>query len=150
MLGLEKKDFTLLLIVTVMVIFAPFVLNPFPEGTAMAQMFNAGYPDLMQRFAIFGILVIGFNILFGLTGYLSFGHAAFLGAGSYAGVWMLKLLTVNIIPAILVSTVVAGLFAVFIGFISLRRSGIYFSILTLAFAQMSFALAASVLTPITG
>ncbi|MGB4316914.1 MAG: branched-chain amino acid ABC transporter permease, partial [Planktomarina temperata] len=88
MLGLEKKDFTLLLIVTVMVIFAPFVLNPFPEGTAMAQMFNAGYPDLMQRFAIFGILVIGFNILFGLTGYLSFGHAAFLGAGSYAAVWM--------------------------------------------------------------
>ena len=90
MLGLEKKDFTLLLIVTMMVIVAPFVLNPFPEGTAMAQMFNAGYPDLMQRFAIFGILVIGFNILFGLTGYLSFGHAAFLGAGSYAAVWMLS------------------------------------------------------------
>ncbi|MEM7379227.1 MAG: branched-chain amino acid ABC transporter permease, partial [Pseudomonadota bacterium] len=84
------------------------------------------------------------------TGYLSFGHAAFLGVGSYAGVWMLKLLTINVIPAIVVSTVVAGLFSVLIGYISLRRSGIYFSILTLAFAQMSFALAASVLTPITG
>ena len=46
----------------------------------MAQ-FNAGYPDLMQRFVIFGIFAIGFNILFGLTGYLSFGHAAFLGVG---------------------------------------------------------------------
>ena len=46
----------------------------------MAQ-FNAGYPDLMQRFVIFGIFAIGFNILFGLTGYLSFGHAAFLGRG---------------------------------------------------------------------
>ena len=44
----------------------------------MAQ-FNAGYPDLMQRFVIFGIFAMGFNILFGLTGYLSFGHAAFLG-----------------------------------------------------------------------
>ena len=85
-----------------------------------------------------------------LTGYLSFGHAAFLGAGSYAGVWMLKLLTINVIPAIIVSTIIAGIFALIIGFISLRRSGIYFSILTLAFAQMSFALAASVLTPITG
>ena len=128
---------------------APVLLNPFPENSALAQ-FNAGYPDLMQRFVIFGIFAIGFNILFGLTGYLSFGHAAFLGAGSYAGVWMLKLLTINVIPAILISTVVAGLFAILIGYISLRRSGIYFSILTLAFAQMSFALAASVLTPITG
>ena len=104
----------------------------------------------MQRFLIFGIFAIGFNILFGLTGYLSFGHAAFLGAGSYAGVWMLKLLTINVIPAIVISTLVAGVFSLFIGYISLRRSGIYFSILTLAFAQMSFALAASVLTPITG
>jgi len=149
MLGLTKKDASLLIAVAVLVALAPIFLNPFPENSALAQ-FNAGYPDLMQRFVIFGIFAIGFNILFGLTGYLSFGHAAFLGAGSYAGVWMLKLLTVNVIPAILISTVVAGLFAILIGFISLRRSGIYFSILTLAFAQMSFALAASVLTPITG
>jgi branched-chain amino acid transport system permease protein len=130
-------------------VLAPIFLNPFPEQSALSQ-FNAGYPDLMQRFVIFGIFAIGFNILFGLTGYLSFGHAAFLGAGSYAGVWMLKLLTINVIPAIILSTAVAGVFALIIGFISLRRSGIYFSILTLAFAQMSFALAASVLTPITG
>ena len=149
MLGLEKQDANLLFTVGVLVLLAPIFLNPFPEGSALAQ-FNAGYPDLMQRFVIFGIFAIGFNILFGLTGYLSFGHAAFLGAGSYAGVWMLKLLTINVIPAIVISTLVAGVFALLIGFISLRRSGIYFSILTLAFAQMSFALAASVLTPITG
>ena len=149
MLGLEKKDANLLIAVGVLVLLAPIFLNPFPEGSALAQ-FNAGYPDLMQRFVIFGIFAIGFNILFGLTGYLSFGHAAFLGAGSYAGVWMLKLLTINVIPAIIISTLVAGVFALLIGFISLRRSGIYFSILTLAFAQMSFALAASVLTPVTG
>jgi ABC-type branched-subunit amino acid transport system permease subunit len=149
MLGLAKKDFSLLLVVIVMTMAAPFLLNPFPAGSELAQ-FNAGYPDLMQRFVIFGIFAIGFNILFGLTGYLSFGHAAFLGAGSYAAVWMFKLLGMNVIPAILASTAVAGLFAIFIGFISLRRSGIYFSILTLAFAQMMFALAASVLTPITG
>jgi len=149
MLGLSKKDMGLLLLVLVLIAAAPILLNPFPEGSKFAQ-FNAGYPDLMQRFVIYGIFAIGFNILFGLTGYLSFGHAAFLGAGSYAGVWMLKLLTINVIPAILVSTLVAGLFALIIGWISLRRSGIYFSILTLAFAQMSFALAASVLTPITG
>ena len=149
MLGLKRKDAVLLIIVSILAVLAPIFLNPFPEQSALSQ-FNAGYPDLMQLFVIFGIFAIGFNILFGLTGYLSFGHAAFLGAGSYAGVWMLKLLTINVIPAIILSTAVAGVFALIIGFISLRRSGIYFSILTLAFAQMSFALAASVLTPITG
>ena len=149
MLGLDKKDSGLLIIVVILTLFAPFILNPFPESSAMAQ-FNAGYPDLMQRLVIFGIFAIGFNILFGLTGYLSFGHAAFLGVGSYAGIWMIKLLTLNVIPAILASIIVAGLFSLLVGWISLRRSGIYFSILTLAFAQMSYSLAYSVLTPITG
>ena len=149
MFGLNKKDTTLLLIVVVLTMLAPFILNPFPVDSAMAQ-FNAGYPDLMQRFVIFGIFAVGFNILFGLTGYLSFGHAAFLGAGSYAAIWMMKLLTMNIIPAIILSVIVAGLFSLFVGWISLRRSGIYFSILTLAFSMMSYQLAYSVLTPITG
>lgn len=149
MLGLTKKDTRLLLIVVGLTMLAPFILNPFPSGSELAQ-FNAGYPDLMQRFVIFGILAIGFNILFGLTGYLSFGHAAFLGVGSYAAVWMFKLLSMNIIPAILLSVIIAGVFSLVIGYVSLRRSGIYFSILTLAFAQMSYALAYSVLTPLTG
>ena len=111
--------------------------------------FGGSYPDLLQKFAIFGIFAIGFNILFGLTGYLSFGHAAFLGVGSYGAVWMFKLLSYNVVPALIVSVIVAGLFSVLIGFISLRRSGIYFSILTLAFAQMMFNIAYSVATPIT-
>ncbi|WP_438991922.1 branched-chain amino acid ABC transporter permease [Lentibacter sp.] len=149
MLGLDKKDFNLLMIVVCLTMLAPFILNPFPEGSGLAQ-FNAGYPDLMQRFVIFGIFAIGFNILFGLTGYLSFGHAAFLGVGSYAAIWMMKLLTTNVIPAMVMAVVIAGLFALIVGYVSLRRSGIYFSILTLAFAQMSFAMAYSVLTPITG
>ena len=148
-LGLTGKDLGLFALVIVLTMLAPFLLNPFPEGSALAQ-FNGGYPDLMQRFVIFGIFAIGFNILFGLTGYLSFGHAAFLGVGSYAAIWSMKLLTLNVLPAIAVSVVVAGLFSLVVGFISLRRSGIYFSILTLAFAMMSFALAYSVLTPITG
>ncbi len=148
MFGLNKKDASLLLVVAVLTMFAPFILNPFPTDSGLAQ-FNAGYPDLMQRFVIFGIFAVGFNILFGLTGYLSFGHAAFLGVGSYSAVWMFKLLSMNVIPAIILSVIVSGLFALLIGFVSLRRSGIYFSILTLAFAQMSFNLAYSVLTPIT-
>ena len=145
MLGLTKKDTSLLIIVVILTMLAPFLLNPFPTDSGMAQ-FNGGYPDLMQKFVIFGIFAIGFNILFGLTGYLSFGHAAFLGVGSYAAVWMYKLFSYNVLPAVTLAVIVAGLFSLLIGYVSLRRSGIYFSILTLAFAQMSFALAYSVLS----
>jgi len=132
-------DWILVVLFSAAVLTMPWWLAPF----------GANYPDLMQKFAIYGVFAIGFNILFGLTGYLSFGHAAFLGAGSYAAVWCFKLLSMNILPAIVASVCVAGVFAFLIGFISLRRSGIYFSILTLAFAQMSYNLAYSVLTPIT-
>ncbi len=148
MFGLNQKDTKFLLIVVALTLLTPFLLNPFPTDSALAQ-FNAGYPALMQRFAIYGLMAIGFNILFGLTGYLSFGHAAFLGVGSYSAVWMFKLLSMNILPAIILAMIVSGLFALAIGYVSLRRSGIYFSILTLAFAEMSYRLAYSVLTPIT-
>ena len=100
MKSISNADMRTLLFIAAIALFAPFIMNPFPTESAMAQ-FNAGYPDLMQRFIIFGILAIGFNILFGLTGYLSFGHAAFLGVGSYSAVWMFKLLSMNILPAII-------------------------------------------------
>ena len=131
--------------IVLLVVFSAVVLT----SPIWAAPIGASYPDLLQKFCIFGIFAIGFNILFGLTGYLSFGHAAFIGAGSYAAVWSFKLFTMNIIPAILMSVTVAALLALVIGFISLRRSGIYFSILTLAFAQMMYSLAYSVLTPLT-
>ena len=131
-----------------LLLFAGFTLAVLTMPLWMAPL-GAGYPDLLQRFAIYGIFAIGFNILFGLTGYLSFGHAAFLGVGSYTAVWCFKLLTVNVIPAVLAGMLVAGAFSLVIGFVCLRRSGIYFSILTLAFAQMSYNLAYSVLTPLT-
>ncbi len=130
------------------IFFAVFSAVVLAAPALMAPI-GAGYPDLLQKFAIYGLFAIGFNILFGLTGYLSFGHAAFLGVGSYAAVWMFKLLSMNVVPAVLFAILVAGLFALLIGYVSLRRSGIYFSILTLAFAEMSYKLAYSVLTPIT-
>lgn len=134
-----RNDWVVMALFTAAVLSMPIWLSPI----------GAAYPDLLQKFAIFGIFAIGYNILFGLTGYLSFGHAVFLGVGSYAAVWSFKLFTMNVLPALLFSVLIAGLFAVIIGFLSLRRSGIYFSILTLAFAQMSYNLAYSVLTPIT-
>jgi len=133
-----RDTFTLLIFIAV-VLTAPI----------WGEFIGAGYPDLLQKFAIFGLFAIGYNILFGLTGYLSFGHAAFLGVGSYATVWSFKLLSMNAIPAVIFAVGLSAIFAVVIGYLSLRRSGIYFSILTLAFAQMSYNMAYSVLTPIT-
>jgi len=136
---LAKQDRWMLLGFALVVLAGPVLLKPF----------GAGYPDLLQKFCIFGIFAIGYNILFGLTGYLSFGHAAFLGLGSYTAVWSFKLLTMNVVPAIILAVALTAVFALLIGYLSLRRSGIYFSILTLAFAQMAYNLAYSVLTPLT-
>ena len=102
---LDSNDRYMMIFFIIMVLAGPIILAPF----------GAGYPDLLQRFAIFGLFAIGFNILFGLTGYLSFGHAAFLGVGSYSAVWMFKLLTMNVIPALFLSVAVAGVFALAIG-----------------------------------
>jgi ABC-type branched-subunit amino acid transport system permease subunit len=135
----KARDFMTLVIFTTVVLTAPL----------WGKLVGAGYPDLLQKFAIFGLFAIGYNILFGLTGYLSFGHAAFLGIGSYTTVWSFKLLSMNVVPAVIFAVLLSGIFAVAIGYLSLRRTGIYFSILTLAFAQMSYNLAYSVLTPIT-
>ncbi|MCW8862549.1 MAG: branched-chain amino acid ABC transporter permease, partial [Rhodospirillales bacterium] len=73
----KNKDLVLMLGFSAAVLTMPIWL----------ELIGASYPDLLQKIAIFGIFAIGFNILFGLTGYLSFGHAAFLGVGSYTAVW---------------------------------------------------------------
>lgn len=134
-----QNNLTVMVIFSIAVLSMPLWLSPI----------GAAYPDLLQKFAIFGILAVGYNILFGLTGYLSFGHAAFLGVGSYTAMWSFKLLSMNVIPAIIFAVIISGIFSLVIGMLTLRRSGIYFSILTLAFAQMFYNLAYSVLTPIT-
>lgn len=139
LLRMPRRDVILLVAFAAVVLAMPIWLEPL----------GAAYPALMQKLVISAIFAIGFNILFGLTGYLSFGHAAFLGVGSYTAVWSFKLLTMDAIPAIFFAVLVSGIFALVIGYLSLRRSGIYFSILTLAFAQMCYNLAYSVLTPIT-
>src|SRR6218665_2589524 len=138
-LRMPRRDLVTFAAFAVVVLAMPIWLQPL----------GAAYPALMQKFVISAIFAIGFNILFGLTGYLSLGHAAFLGVGSYTSVCSFKLLTMDVLPAIFFAVIVSGLFALAIGYVSLRRSGIYFSILTLAFAQMCYNLAYSVLTPIT-
>ncbi|MBX6322071.1 MAG: branched-chain amino acid ABC transporter permease [Rhodospirillaceae bacterium] len=97
-----------------------------------------GYRELATRIVIWSIFALGFDILVGFTGFLSFGHAAFWGIGAYFAGYYLLHVTSNVLSAMLVGTAAASLAAVLLGHLTLRRHGIYFAILTLAFAEMFY------------
>ena len=96
------------------------------------------YDALSVNILIFGLYAVGFNLLFGYTGMLSFGHAAFLGVGSYlAGISVVSAgwpwwAAIGVGVA---SSCLAGLV---IGFLAIRTRGIYFSMVTLALAQIVY------------
>lgn len=103
--------------------------------------FVAPYKALSTQIIIFGLLALGYNILYGYTGLLSFGHAAFFGLGAYASGIVLVRTNCSLWTSIGVGIVVSGIGAAIIGFFCLRRRGIYFALLTLAFAQMLYYIA---------
>lgn len=84
----------------------------------------------------FAIAVVGFDLLIGYTGYVSFGQAMFFGGGAYATDFAVTYLHLSFVPAVLVGVLTAVLMAAFVGALSFQRRGVYFSLLTLAFAQM--------------
>src|SRR3954454_7557352 len=107
--------------------------------------------DMMDRILIWGIFGFGFDILFGFTGLLAFGQAAFYGVGGFTNAYLLINGTLqNALVALLAGTVLASMFGVVIGTLSLLRSGIYFAMLTLAFGEMFYFLDISLLSRFTG
>ena len=109
-----------------------------------------GYLGLATKIVIFALFAIGFDLLLGFTGYLSFGHAMFFGVGAFGAALWFRDVNLQVLPAILVGTASAAILALALGFIIMRRSGIYFSVLTLAFGEMMHQLAYNSLEPITG
>jgi branched-chain amino acid transport system permease protein len=109
-----------------------------------------GYRELATRIIIWGIFALGFDLLVGFTGYLSFGHAAFWGIGAYGAGYTLLHATPNALVAMVVGTVAAALVAIVLGYLTLRRYGIYFAVLTLAFAEMFYYAALAPLQDWTG
>jgi branched-chain amino acid transport system permease protein len=100
-----------------------------------------GYAGLATQILIVSVASIGFNVLLGYTGILSYGHAMFYGGGGYvAAVLLIKLMPEhpNLWLAVLGATLVATLLALLVGALAVRLYGIYFALLTLAFAQMVF------------
>jgi branched-chain amino acid transport system permease protein len=103
--------------------------------------FLTPHHSLASEMLIFAIFAMGYDILFGYTGLLSFGHAIFFGAGAYSsGLILIKLqapLLVGLLGGIFVSLVIA----LVVGFLSIRVKGIYFVMVTLAFCQMFYFIA---------
>ncbi|WP_067561858.1 branched-chain amino acid ABC transporter permease [Halofilum ochraceum] len=109
-----------------------------------------GYSGLDTKILIFVIFVLGFDLLLGFTGYLSFGHAAFFGTSAYTTGLTLLHFSAEIIPAMLMSVLVTFVLALLIGLLLTKRTGIYFAILTLAFASMLYRAALSIFSDWTG
>lgn len=95
----------------------------------------APYEALAVNILIFGLYAVGFNLIFGYTGMLSFGHAAFLGVGAYGCGIAISVFGINWLLAIAIGVVMGGAVAMVVGALAIRSRGIYFAMVTLALAQ---------------
>uniref|UniRef100_UPI0005B26DB0 branched-chain amino acid ABC transporter permease n=1 Tax=Methylobacterium sp. B34 TaxID=95563 RepID=UPI0005B26DB0 len=96
------------------------------------------YPVYLMKVLCFALFALAFNLLLGYGGLLSFGHAAYFGMASYLCAYTAKSLGFTPELAILAGTVTAALLGLVFGALAIRRQGIYFSMITLALAQMVF------------
>ena len=96
------------------------------------------YPIFLMRILTAALFACAFNLMIGYVGLLSFGHAAFYGMGAYVCAWTLKFWHLDAAAAILLGGLTGGLLGLALGYLAIRRSGIYFAMITLALAQMVY------------
>ncbi|HEV2263819.1 MAG TPA: branched-chain amino acid ABC transporter ATP-binding protein/permease [Stellaceae bacterium] len=119
---------------------APFVLPPL--GLA---------PGTANQILIWGLFGIGFDLLFGYTGLLSFGQSAFYGTGGFVAAYLLTRAGMsNVMLALVIGMIAAAIAGYGVGLIALRRTGIYFAMITVAIAETFFFLENSPLSAWTG
>ena len=117
------REFTIFLVLLVFVALLPLL---------------GAYPVFVMKVMCFALFACAFNLLIGYTGLLSFGHAAFLGVAAYAAGHALKVWGVPTEVGLLVGTLAGAALGFVMGALAIRRSGIYFSMITLALAQMLY------------
>ena len=137
---LRQRPFLVEILTAIALIAAPFVLP------------HLGFtPTTINRILIWGLLGIGFDLLFGYTGLLSFGQSAFFGTGGMFAAYMLTQTPLeNTIVALFLGTIVAGVVGYLVGLIALRRTGIYFAMITVAIAEVFFFVEFNPLSQYTG
>jgi len=97
-----------------------------------------GYTQLGTRVLVYALAAMGLNLLLGFTGGLSFGHAAYYGLGAYGVGLTLKYLAPSTPLALVIGTLVGGVAATLLGPTLMRRRGVYFAMITLAFGQLFY------------
>ena len=135
-----KRPFLVEALTALGLIAAPFVLP------------HLGFaPTTINRILIWGLFGLGFDILFGYAGLLSFGQSAFFGTGGMFAAYLLTQVNFPyVLPAILIGAVVAGIVGYLVGLIALRRTGIYFAMITVAIAEVFFFVEFNPLSDYTG
>jgi branched-chain amino acid transport system permease protein len=106
-------------------------------GFAIAVPFFA-YPIFLMKILSFALFAAAFNLLLGYTGLLSFGHAAFFGGAGYCAGYLMRDMGVGPAAGIAIGVLFAAALGALIGGLAIRRQGIYFSMITLALAQMFY------------
>jgi branched-chain amino acid transport system permease protein len=128
-------------LITILVLLALPLLAPFIGANA----------DALGRILIWGLFGLGFDLLLGYTGLLSFGQSAFYGTGGFIAAWLLTKGPIgSVMLALAIGTLGAALVGVLVGLLALRRTGIYFAMITVAIAETFFFLENNPLSAWTG
>ena len=125
---LRQRPFLVEVLTAAGLIAAPFVLP------------HLGFtPTTINRILVWGMFGIGFDILFGFTGLLSFGQSAFFGTGGMVAAYLLTIVNFPyVMAALAIGTIAAGVVGYLVGLIALRRTGIYFAMITVAIAEVFY------------
>jgi branched-chain amino acid transport system permease protein len=108
-------------------------------------------PGTINQILVWGLFGIGFDIVFGYTGLLSFGQSAFYGTGGFIAAYLLtNNLMSNVMLALVIGTIGAAVAGILVGVVALRRTGIYFAMITVAIAETFFFIENSPLSAWTG
>src|ERR1700722_10131334 len=122
MLGFSRPQSIAFLVMVALIIVGPFVL----------------YPVFLMHVLCTALFACAFNLMIGYVGLLSFGHAAFFGMGSYVTAWTMKAWHLDAFFAIGLGGVTGAVLGLGLGYLAIRRSGIYFAMITLALAQLVY------------
>ena len=136
----RQSHFVLEAMTAVSLIAAPFILP------------HLGFtPTTMNRIIVWGLFGIGFDILFGFAGLLSFGQSAFYGTGGMVAASLLTTLDFpHVVTAVIAGTIAATIIGYLVGLIALRRTGIYFAMITVAIAEVFYFVEFNPLSDYTG
>ncbi|PPQ28557.1 branched-chain amino acid ABC transporter permease [Rhodopila globiformis] len=120
--GFSRAQLIAFAVMLALIVASPFVL----------------YPVFLMQVLCAALFACAFNLMIGYVGLLSFGHAAFFGMGSYIAAWTMKFWHVDASIAIILGGLTGAALGLVMGYLAIRRSGIYFAMITLALAQMVY------------